>query len=118
MSSVAPPSMKATADNHFVPFFCADAILLSAVGAVGLLTVIIHHFRCNSALLQMPHHGKHGACSDYHDSYEHCKHLAHYPAVCAEPEPAKAGEEATEAGDKSDEDMDTDLRAPASWTSW
>ncbi|EMP37603.1 hypothetical protein UY3_05180 [Chelonia mydas] len=45
---------------------------------------------CTSALLQTPYHGKHGACSDHCGSYEHCKHLVHYHAVYAEPEPAKA----------------------------
>ncbi|EMP23882.1 Putative protein C2orf73 like protein [Chelonia mydas] len=56
-----------------------------------------------------PYHGKHGACSDHRDSYEHCKHHACYPAVYAEPEPAKAGEEQWQCGDETDEDMDTDF---------
>ncbi|EMP36876.1 hypothetical protein UY3_05960 [Chelonia mydas] len=78
MSSVAPPSVKATADNRFVPFFRADAILVSAESAVERLTigierplplplcspgamkstshvlymtVVIHDFRYHSALL-------------------------------------------------------------------
>ncbi|EMP25885.1 hypothetical protein UY3_17038 [Chelonia mydas] len=62
-----------------------------------VLTVTLHRFRCNSALLQTPYHGKHGAHPDHRSSCEHCKHLTHYPAVCAEPEPAKAGEEVTAA---------------------
>ncbi|EMP24512.1 Ribokinase [Chelonia mydas] len=45
------------------------------------------------------HHSKHGARSDHHSSYEHCKHLACYPAVRSEPEPAKPGEEVTAARD-------------------
>ncbi|EMP25874.1 hypothetical protein UY3_17047 [Chelonia mydas] len=77
MASVAPPCVKATANNRFAAFFCESAILVSADGAVGLLTVVIEpplplplcspalvsianfsmlslmgsHFRCNSALL-------------------------------------------------------------------
>ncbi|EMP29847.1 hypothetical protein UY3_13036 [Chelonia mydas] len=72
-------------------------VLLAADCAVGLLTIIIHRFCGNSALLQTPYHGKHGAHSDHRRSYEHCKHLAHYHAVCSEPEPAKPGEEAEAA---------------------
>uniref|UniRef100_A0A8C0G876 Thrombospondin-like N-terminal domain-containing protein n=1 Tax=Chelonoidis abingdonii TaxID=106734 RepID=A0A8C0G876_CHEAB len=45
------------------------------------------------------YHGKHGARSDHRHNYEHCKHHMHYPAVYAEPEPAKEkpGEEAMAA---------------------
>ncbi|EMP38565.1 hypothetical protein UY3_04209 [Chelonia mydas] len=72
--------------------------VLAADGAVGLQNWSSNHrFPCNSALLQTPYHGKHGAHSYHHGSYEHCKHLVHYHAVYAESEPAKACEEATAA---------------------
>ncbi|EMP33284.1 Regulator of telomere elongation helicase 1 [Chelonia mydas] len=59
--------------------------------------VVSHRFRCNSALLQTPYHGKHAARSDHRSSYEHSKHLAHYPAVCSELEPTKPGKEIMDA---------------------
>ncbi|EMP29706.1 hypothetical protein UY3_13164 [Chelonia mydas] len=61
--------------------------------SILVASIVIHRFRCSSALLQTPYHGKHGARSAHRYCCENCKHLAHYPAACAEP--AKAGEEAT-----------------------
>ncbi|EMP31980.1 hypothetical protein UY3_10904 [Chelonia mydas] len=80
MSSIAPPSVKATADNRFVPFFRAGTILLSADGAVGLLTVVIEPplplplcspgglagplpLQLYSGALVSPYHGKRAARS-------------------------------------------------------
>ncbi|EMP40104.1 hypothetical protein UY3_02681 [Chelonia mydas] len=48
--------------------------------------------RCFREPLETPYHGKHGVRSDRRSSYDCSKHHAHYPAVYAEPEPAKAGE--------------------------
>ncbi|CAM4570447.1 unnamed protein product [Caretta caretta] len=82
MSSVAPPSVRAMADNRSALFF-----------------------------VQTPYHGKHGARSDHFGNQEHIKHHAHYPAVYAAPGPGKAKRASRRhlRGDESDEDMDTDF---------
>ncbi|EMP38723.1 hypothetical protein UY3_04042 [Chelonia mydas] len=68
--------------------------LVAADSAVRLVVVVVViSWVLLADLSETPYHGKHGARSDHFGSFEHCKHHAHYPAVYAEPEPAKAGQE-------------------------
>ncbi|EMP29543.1 DNA repair protein XRCC4 [Chelonia mydas] len=90
-----PDHGKHAARSAQLPLLCSGCCRQQTVQEGCKPSSSNDRFCCHSALLQMPYHGKHGARSDHHGSYEYSKHLAHYPAVYAAPEPAKAGEEAT-----------------------
>ncbi|EMP35687.1 hypothetical protein UY3_07133 [Chelonia mydas] len=87
-----PPGTPAKRRCHTMTSMEPTQITAAVMSIVNISHIIMQYMQNQNLQKQMPYHDKHGAHSDHCGSHEHCKHLTHYHAVYAEPEPAKAGD--------------------------